>query len=70
MFQQLYSPLRIGTNKFNIHSSSKIPLVTHDSEEESQVDVSTVSDKECQKVRCASNDSLTTADEIKVPEIE
>ena len=34
-----------------------------DSDEEHQLDKSTVNDKECHRIRCASNDSLNIADE-------
>ena len=49
-------PLKIGTNKLNIHSPCNILLVTHNSEEESHIDVSTVKYQQHHKVRCASND--------------
>ena len=39
--------------------------IDHDSDEECQLDDSTVNDKECHKVRTASNGSPTSADEIK-----
>lgn len=37
-----------------------------DSNDEHQLDESTVNDKECHRVRCASNDSFKIADEIKL----
>ena len=43
--------------------------IDHDSDEECQIDESTVSDKECHKVRYVSNGSPTTADEVKGNEV-
>lgn len=43
--------------------------IDHDSDEECQIDESTVSDKECHKVRYVSNGIPTTADEVKGNEV-
>ena len=43
--------------------------IDHDSDEECQIDESTVTDKECHKVRYVSNGIPTTADEVKGNEV-